>query len=89
MRLVSAQNHDSESLLKFSPTPELPALQYLDRVDKGSVADRAGLKPADFILEVGWILHLFHLIFIRLRNSASTQIVRFVLMQINIIRILF
>ena len=87
MPLVVAQTQDSESLLKFSPTPELPALQYLDRVDKGSVADRAGLKPADFILEVGWVFCLFRLILGK-RSSASAQIVRFELMQINIIRFL-
>ena len=39
--------------LEFTPTPDFPALQYLDRVDKGSMADRAGLKPGDFLLEVG------------------------------------
>ena len=38
--------------LDFHPTPEFPALQYLDNVDPGSRADRAGLKPGDFILEV-------------------------------------
>ena len=30
----------------------MPALQYLDVVDKGGMADRAGLKPGDFILQV-------------------------------------
>lgn len=29
-----------------------PALQYLDDVDPGGVADLAGLKPGDFLLEV-------------------------------------
>ncbi|CAC5376249.1 SHANK [Mytilus coruscus] len=38
--------------LDFHPTPEFPALQYLDSVDPGSRADRAGLKPGDFILEI-------------------------------------
>ena len=38
--------------LDFSPTPDFPALQYLDRVDRGSMADRVGLKPGDFVLEV-------------------------------------
>jgi len=30
----------------------MPALQYLESVDKDSNADKAGLKPLDFILEV-------------------------------------
>ena len=38
--------------LDFRPTAEFPALQYLDSIDPGSAADRAGLKPGDFILEV-------------------------------------
>ncbi|XP_052238791.1 SH3 and multiple ankyrin repeat domains protein 2-like isoform X1 [Dreissena polymorpha] len=38
--------------LDFRPTPEFPALQYLDSVDPGSVSDRAGLKGGDFILEI-------------------------------------
>ena len=39
--------------LNFQPTPEFPALQYLDSVDPGSQAERAGLRGGDFILEVG------------------------------------
>ena len=38
--------------LDFRPSSEFPALQYLDSVDPGSAADRAGLKGGDFILEV-------------------------------------
>uniref|UniRef100_A0A0P5I0W8 SH3 and multiple ankyrin repeat domains protein n=1 Tax=Daphnia magna TaxID=35525 RepID=A0A0P5I0W8_9CRUS len=30
----------------------VPALQYLDSVESGSVADRAGLQPGDFILAI-------------------------------------
>ena len=30
----------------------MPALQYLDSVEKGSVSDKAGLRSGDFILEV-------------------------------------
>lgn len=39
--------------MDFSPTQDFPALQYLDRVDPGSMAAKAGLKPGDFLLEVG------------------------------------
>ena len=39
--------------LNFQPTPEFPALQYLDSVDPGSQAERAGLRGGDFIMEVG------------------------------------
>ena len=38
--------------VKFEPTPEIPALQFLESVDKESNADKAGLKPLDFVLEV-------------------------------------
>nr|XP_034334437.1 SH3 and multiple ankyrin repeat domains protein 3 isoform X4 [Crassostrea gigas] len=38
--------------LDFRPSAEFPALQYLDNVDPGSRADRAGLKTGDFILEI-------------------------------------
>lgn len=37
---------------KFEPTPEWPALQFLESVDKDSNADKAGLKPLDFVLEI-------------------------------------
>ncbi|XP_038073650.1 protein shank-like isoform X2 [Patiria miniata] len=36
----------------FKPTKEFPALQYLEHVDKGSPADKAGLKKGDFVLEI-------------------------------------
>ena len=40
----------------FHPTPSFPALQFLDTIEKGSNADRAGLKQNDYVLEV---THLF------------------------------
>ena len=42
----------TSSHLDFSPTPSFPALQYLDRVDRDSAADKAGLKSGDFLLEI-------------------------------------
>ncbi|GAA49875.1 SH3 and multiple ankyrin repeat domains protein, partial [Clonorchis sinensis] len=40
---------------EFQPNLEIPALQYLEKVEPGSAADRAGLKPGDYILEVNGI----------------------------------
>lgn len=39
---------------EFTPTPAFPALQYLESVDEGGVAWRAGLRMGDFLIEV-WI----------------------------------
>jgi SH3 and multiple ankyrin repeat domains protein len=36
----------------FQPTPSFPALQFLDSIEKGSNADKAGLKQNDYVLEV-------------------------------------
>ena len=41
--------------VQFVPSEKMPALQYLDSVEKGSVADKAGLRAGDFILEVRWL----------------------------------
>ena len=53
--MLTAQREQTSSL-EFAPTPEFPALQYLDRVDKGSAAEKVGLKAKDFLLEVTFIL---------------------------------
>ncbi|KAF3704555.1 SH3 and multiple ankyrin repeat domains protein 1 [Channa argus] len=37
---------------EFTPTPAFPALQYLESVDEGGVAWRAGLRMGDFLIEV-------------------------------------
>lgn len=39
-------------LMQLKPSPRCPALQYLDDVDPGGVADMAGLNPGDFLLAV-------------------------------------
>jgi hypothetical protein len=36
----------------FQPSPSFPALQFLDSIEKGSNADKAGLKQNDYVLEV-------------------------------------
>ena len=38
--------------IRFEPSAEVPALQFLESVDKDSNADKAGLKPLDFVLEI-------------------------------------
>lgn len=39
-------------LMELTPSEKCPALQYLDDVDPGGVADMAGLKKGDFLLEI-------------------------------------
>ncbi|KAK9743910.1 Variant SH3 domain [Popillia japonica] len=39
-------------LMDLTPSERCPALQYLDDVDPGGVADMAGLKKGDFLLEI-------------------------------------
>lgn len=41
---------------EFAPTPAFPALQYLESVDQGGVAWRAGLRTGDFLIEVTAVL---------------------------------
>ncbi|XP_033102065.1 SH3 and multiple ankyrin repeat domains protein 3-like isoform X3 [Anneissia japonica] len=43
---------NSKNEMRFQPSSENPALQYLDSVDEGSNAEKAGLKPGDFLLEI-------------------------------------
>lgn len=38
--------------MDLRPSEKCPALQYLDDVDPGGVADMAGLKKGDFLLEI-------------------------------------
>ncbi|EDW77153.2 uncharacterized protein Dwil_GK22217 [Drosophila willistoni] len=42
----------SSQLMQLRPSERFPALQYLDDVDPGGVADMAGLKPGDFLLTI-------------------------------------
>ncbi|CAF1244048.1 unnamed protein product [Rotaria sp. Silwood1] len=39
----------------FQPTPSFPALQFLDSIERGSNADKAGLKKNDYVLEINGI----------------------------------
>lgn len=36
----------------FTPTPDIPAQQFLEKVTAGSPADLGGLKKGDFLIEV-------------------------------------
>lgn len=38
--------------MELTPSERCPALQYLDDVDTSGVADVAGLKKGDYLLEV-------------------------------------
>ncbi|GBP76951.1 SH3 and multiple ankyrin repeat domains protein 3 [Eumeta japonica] len=42
----------SSPLMELRPSERCPALQYLDDVDAGGVADRAGLKKGDYLLAI-------------------------------------
>lgn len=42
-------------LLQLSTTAQCPALQYLDQVDAGDAAHRAGLRKCDFVLAVNGV----------------------------------
>ncbi|XP_060800862.1 SH3 and multiple ankyrin repeat domains protein 3 isoform X2 [Amyelois transitella] len=42
----------SSPLMELRPSERCPALQYLDDVDAGGVADRAGLRKGDFLLAI-------------------------------------
>ena len=41
-----------ENDAKFEPTLSVPALQFLEDVERDSNAEKAGLKVYDFVLEV-------------------------------------
>ncbi|CAH2063716.1 unnamed protein product, partial [Iphiclides podalirius] len=42
----------SSPLMELRPSSRCPALQYLDDVDAGGVADRAGLRKGDFLVAI-------------------------------------
>jgi SH3/ankyrin repeat-containing protein len=41
-------------LMELQPSERCPALQYLDDVDQGGVADMAGLRKGDYLLAVSF-----------------------------------
>lgn len=42
----------NNTILEMTPSARYPALQYLDDVDEGGVADLAGLRKGDFLIQV-------------------------------------
>jgi hypothetical protein len=58
-RITSCFSASEANDANFQPTPEAPALQFLEHVEKDSSADKAGLKPLDFVLEVSIFILLF------------------------------
>ncbi|KAK7938618.1 hypothetical protein WMY93_001944 [Mugilogobius chulae] len=51
--LLKQDNRSAQTPIEeFTPTPAFPALQYLESVDEGGVAWRAGLRMGDFLIEV-------------------------------------
>lgn len=54
----------TSSLMEIKTSEVCPALQYLDDVDKGSVADLAGLRKGDYLLAVS--IRLVGVIFLNL-----------------------
>ncbi|XP_017884207.1 SH3 and multiple ankyrin repeat domains protein 3 isoform X2 [Ceratina calcarata] len=42
----------TSSLMELTPSARYPALQYLDDVDQGGVADLAGLRKGDFLIQI-------------------------------------
>jgi SH3/ankyrin repeat-containing protein len=53
-------------LMQLKPSLRCPALQYLDDVDPGGVADLANLRKGDFLLSVSSLT----LVFFSLRNET-------------------
>lgn len=45
--------------MELTPNERCPGLQYLDDVDKGGVADMAGLQKGDYLLAVSLSLSFF------------------------------
>lgn len=42
-------------LMELTPSARYPALQYLDDVDQGGVADLAGLRKGDYLIQVSFL----------------------------------
>lgn len=47
-----ARDGAGKSVHGFTPSPEVPALQFFDSVTPGGAAEKAGLLAGDYLLEV-------------------------------------
>jgi hypothetical protein len=61
-------------MLSFTPTPEVPALQFLDSVAPGGAAEEAGLRAGDFLLEVLTVFQFG----VATRSSLRTLSIRYI-----------
>lgn len=59
----------SSPLMELRPSERCPGLQYLDDVDAGGVADRAGLRKGDFLVAVSCYIILTMIIFVPLKTQ--------------------
>lgn len=61
--------------INFVPSPQYPALQYIGDVDKGGVAEKAGVKAGDFVLEINGenIINATHGYAVSLINKFSEK----------------
>lgn len=60
-------------LMQLKPSSRCPALQYLDDVDKGGVADVAGLKKGDFLLAVSLFFFSYKICYSRILNKTKQK----------------
>lgn len=59
-------------LMELRPSARCPALQYLDDVDAGGAAHRAGLRRGDFLVAVTHLFTFFFTLYYDLsRNSKE------------------
>lgn len=62
---------------EFTPTPAFPALQYLESVDEGGVAWKAGLRTGDFLIEVRVQLGFLELSFLERQMLRGGSVASF------------
>ena len=61
------------SIHDFEPSAHQPALQYIEKIDKGSVAEKAGLIQGDYLLEVRGFSRLVSTIYSIFSNFSDSR----------------